>query len=463
MEKARMTKKAWSGRFSEATDKEVEEFTTSLPFDKRLYNHDIEGSIAHVKMLAKQGILDNEEANSLIKGLLEIREEISLGTFVFHPSDEDIHMAIERELIARLGKIGGKLHTARSRNDQVSLDTRLYLRSEIKGILNDLSLLKDVLLKIAKKEVDTIMPGYTHLQRAQPISLAHYLLAFWEMFARDEERLEQCLARVNVMPLGAAALAGVTLPIDRTHTAKELRFPKITQNSLDAVSDRDFVAEFIFAASLTIMHMSRLCEDIIIWSSEEFGFIKIADAFTTGSSIMPQKKNPDVAELIRGKSARIYGNLITLLTLLKGLPMSYNRDLQEDKEPLFDTVDTLQKALRVLKRMLEHITFNRERMLNTAGEGFSTATDIAEYMVQQGVDFRGAHEIVGRIVRYCLEQQKTLYDLTIDEFQQFHPCFKKNILTKIEVASAVNARNSIGATGKEAILRRIKAIGGTKK
>ncbi|MEI7590774.1 MAG: argininosuccinate lyase [Deltaproteobacteria bacterium] len=458
-----MAKKAWSGRFVEETDKQVEAFTSSLSFDKRLYSHDIDGSIAHVKMLATQEIIASDEAKLIVNELGGIREDIRTGVFIFQDSDEDIHMAIERELIARIGDVGGKLHTARSRNDQVSLDTRLYLRSEIKTILNSILTLKTVLVKVAKAEIDTIMPGYTHMQRAQPVLLSHYLLAFWEMFDRDEERLEQCLERVNVMPLGSAALAGVSLPIDRTLVAKELQFPKITQNSMDAVSDRDFVTEFIFDASLIMAHASRFCEDLIIWSTDEFSFVNLPDSFTTGSSIMPQKKNPDVAELIRGKSARIYGNLFTLLTLIKGLPMTYNRDLQEDKEPLFDTVDTVKSSVNILAQMIAKTTFNRDVMFRASTGGFSTATDIAEYLVKNGVDFRQAHGIVGKMVRYCIDNNKTLFDLSIKEMKLFYSGFKKDIFERISVDDAVNARNGIGATGKKTVLKRIKIIEGAKR
>jgi len=370
--------KPWGGRFSEPTDRLVEAFTTSLHYDRRLYRCDIEGSIAHARMLAKQGIITKREATAIRAGLLAIRSAIEAGDFVFRPDDEDIHMAVEKALTARIGEAGGKLHTGRSRNDQIALDIRLYLRAEIGDILTLLRNLKAGFVERAKAEMGAILPGYTHMQKAQPVLLSHYLLAFREMLDRDEARLRDCLKRVNVMPLGAAALAGTGLPIDRRYVARILGFPQVTANSMDAVSDRDFVAEFIFAASLVMMHLSRFCEDLILWSTDEFGYVEIADAFTTGSSIMPQKKNPDVAELIRGKTGRVYGDLIALLTILKGLPMTYNRDLQEDKEPLFDSVDTLQSSLRVLTAMIGRLTFNRQQMEKGAGGGLSKATDLAE-------------------------------------------------------------------------------------
>ncbi|HYA14208.1 MAG TPA: argininosuccinate lyase, partial [Syntrophales bacterium] len=350
-------KKPWGGRFSKPTDKMVETFTSSIHFDKRLYRYDIEGSIAHARMLARQKIISLEDERIIITGLKGILADIDKGKFTFKPEDEDIHMAIEKVLIKRVGAAGEKLHTARSRNDQVSLDVRLYLREEIEQIIEMLSRLKESFVRLAEKENYTIMPGYTHLQKAQPVLLAHYLLAYWDMLDRDEQRLRECYKRVNIMPLGSAALAGTGLPIDRKYVARLLQFPEISKNSMDTVSDRDFIAEFIFAASVLMMHMSRFCEDIIIWSTDEFQFVEISDDFTTGSSIMPQKKNPDVAELIRGKTGRVYGNLVSLLTTMKGLPMTYNRDLQEDKEPLFDTVDTLKGCIHILGEMAGHLSF----------------------------------------------------------------------------------------------------------
>ena len=457
-----MKRKPWEGRFREPTDEQVEVFTASVHFDKRLAPYDIEGSIAHAKMLARQRIISQKEEKTIVAGLRDVFREIERGNFTFHLSDEDIHMAIERALIERVGEVGGKLHTGRSRNDQVSLDTRLYLRDEIHRILDLAAALKALLVELAKRESRTIMPGYTHLQKAQPVLLSHYLLAYWEMLDRDEARLRDGLQRVNVMPLGAAALAGSVLPLDREYTARLLKFPEISRNSMDAVSDRDFVAEFIFAASLMMMHLSRFCEDLIIWSTEEFNFVEISDAFTTGSSIMPQKKNPDVAELIRGKTGRVYGNLLVLLTLLKGLPMTYNRDLQEDKEPLFDTVDTVTGCLQILTEMIKHLKFNRARMREEAAGGFSTATDIADYLVMRGVPFRESHGIVGRLVAYCTEKNKGLSDLTIKEFRRFYKGFDEDVYECLQVENAVNARRTLGGTAEKMVLKRIGEIEGGK-
>ena len=450
--------KPWEGRFSEPTDRDVEAFTSSLQYDRRLYRYDIAGSIAHARMLAKQGIITTGEAKAIVSGLKEILNEIEAGTFPFDPGDEDIHMAIEKALTGRIGEAGGKLHAGRSRNDQIALDIRLYLRAEIGRVIGLVAALKGEFLGLAKKECGVILPGYTHLQKAQPVLLAHYLLAFWEMLDRDEARFRDCLKRVNSMPLGSAALAGTGLPIDRAYVARLLRFPKVTNNSMDSVSDRDFIAEFIFAASLVMMHLSRFCEDLILWSTDEFGYVEIADAFTTGSSIMPQKKNPDVAELIRGKTGRVYGHLMALLTILKGLPMTYNRDLQEDKEPLFDTVDTLQGSLRVLTAMIGHLSFNRKRMEAGAGGGFSTATDVAEYLVMKKVPFREAHGIVGRLVAFCIGKKKTLSDLSLKEFRQFHPGFQKDLFDLLTARQSVNARRTAGGTAEETVRKRIEEI-----
>jgi len=377
-------------------------------------------------------------------------------------------MAIERGLIERIGPAGGKIHTGRSRNDQVSTDMRLYLRERIGDILDLVAGLQRTFVAVAKREIDTILPGYTHLQKAQPVLLAHYLLAFREMLERDAQRLGECLERVNVMPLGSAALAGTSLPLDRKYTAKLLGFRAVTANSMDAVSDRDFVAEFVFDASLLMMHLSRFCEDLILWSSGEFGFVEIADAYTTGSSIMPQKKNPDVAELVRGKTGRVYGNLVRILTVLKGLPMTYNRDLQEDKEPLFDTVDTVKASLMVLIGMVGNLSFNRQRMAEEAAKGFSTATDVAEYLVTKGVPFREAHGIVGRLVAYCISRKKDLADISLREFRKkdladislrefrkFYTGFDDGVYAVIPVTKAVNARGTLGGTAKKEVLRQI--------
>ncbi|MEA3471510.1 MAG: argininosuccinate lyase, partial [Thermodesulfobacteriota bacterium] len=422
------------------------------------YCYDIEGSIAHCEMLAKKRIISADEKKAIIEGLKGILRDMEEGNFDY-PSDlEDIHMVVEKALIDRIGDVGGKLHTGRSRNDQVSLDVRLYLRDEAKSILKFLNELKTTIVKVAKKEAHIIMPGYTHLQKAQPVLLSHYLLAFWEMIARDEKRFKECYGRINVMPLGSAALAGTGIPIDREYVAKRLKFPEITKNSMDAVSDRDFVAEFIFDAGLLMMHMSRLCEDLILWSSDEFDFVEISDSFTTGSSIMPQKKNPDVAELIRGKTGRIYGNLVSILTVMKGLPMTYDRDLQEDKGPLFDTVDTVKISLRVLTEMIKRLKFNREKMMSEAVKGFSTATDIAEYLVMKGIPFREAHQTVGALVLYCIEEGKDLPSLEIEEIRRFYKDADDDIYLCMDVRSSVDSRNIPGGTGREMVLKRIEEI-----
>jgi len=449
-------KKPWSGRFQKPTAPNVEKFTSSIHYDRRLYPYDIEGSVAHATMLAQQNIISKDEAAKIISALKNILKDIEKGKITFSPADEDIHMAIEMELIRRIGEIGGKLHSARSRNDQIVLDVRLFLRTEIKSILALMNNLQIQLVKLAKNEIKTIMPGYTHMQKAQPVLLSHYFLAFGEMFARDVQRLNDCKNRINVLPLGAAALAGTSLPIDRQRTAKMLNFPAVSKNSMDTVADRDFIAEFIFASSLVMMHLSRFCEDLILWSSDEFGFVEISDAYTTGSSIMPQKKNPDIAELIRGKTARVYGDLFAIMTILKGLPMAYNRDLQEDKEPLFDAVDTVKECLAIFTEMIKHTKFNAEKMYAAAKGGFSTATDIAEYLVKKGLPFRRAHEIVGKIVAYCLKNKKELENLTLKEYQKFYNGFTDDIQKKIKLENAVNSRKHTGGTATAAVLERIR-------
>ena len=448
-------KKPWSGRFQKATAGNVEKFTSSIHYDQRLYPYDIEGSIAHATMLAQQNIISKNEASKIVSALKNILKDIEKGKFKFKPADEDIHMAIEKELIKRIGETGGKLHSARSRNDQIVLDVRLFLRTEIKGILALVKDLQAQLIKLAKIEIRTIMPGYTHMQKAQPVLLSHYFLAFGEMFARDAQRLNDCKNRLNVLPLGAAALAGTSLPIDRHRTARILNFPAVSKNSMDTVADRDFVAEFIFVSSLIMMHLSRFCEDLVLWSSDEFGFVEISDAYTTGSSIMPQKKNPDVAELIRGKTGRVYGDLFAIMTLLKGLPMTYNRDLQEDKEPLFDAVDTVKNCLKIFTEMIKYTEFNAAKMFLAAEGGFSTATDIAEYLVGKGIPFRRAHEIVGKIVAYCLKNKKGLDNLTLKEYQEFYKDFTADIKNIIKLGKAVNSRKHIGGTAPAAVLKRI--------
>ena len=449
-------KKPWSGRFTHKTSGIVESFTESISFDKRLWKHDIRGSIAHAKMLAKQGIIPAKDADAIVTGLLEISAKIESGKFRFRNELEDIHMNIEAELARKIGSAGKKLHTARSRNDQIALDIRLYLREETEDIISKVTQFQKTLLLIAEEHIDTIMPGYTHLQRAQPVLLSHHLLAYVEMIERDKSRFADSLGRLNVLPLGACALAGTTLPSDRAFVAKELGFKTVSANSIDTVSDRDFAVEFLSCSCICIMHLSRLAEELVLWSTEEFRFIEISDEFTTGSSIMPQKKNPDVAELIRGKTGRVYGNLMSLLTLMKGLPLSYNRDMQEDKIPLFDTVDTLKICLEIINAMFPWITFNKKRMSSTAGEGYSTATDIAEYLVRKGVPFREAHEITGRIVLHCIKNNIGLHELDLKELKSFSQVISRDIFSCLEPAASVRGRSSYGGTSPSQVIKQIR-------
>ena len=401
-----MAEKLWKGRFEQPTDKLVEEYTASIHFDSRLYRYDIEGSIAHCRMLAECGIISHQEASLIVQTLGEILRDIERGQVVLDSSREDIHMAIESELTARIGETGGKLHTARSRNDQVALDMRLFMRDALASIMSLVCEVQSTLVETAERHLEVIMPGFTHLQHAQPILFAHHVMAYYEMFSRDFARFRDCLNRTDVMPLGSAALAGTSYATDMEWTARQLGFSRVVANSMDAVSDRDYLIEFCSASAILMMHVSRLAEELIIWSSSEFAFIEISDAFCTGSSIMPQKKNPDVPELMRGKTGRVYGNLVALLTIAKGLPLAYNRDLQEDKEPVFDTLDTLTATLRLLNKMLPAITINRERMAHMAGHNFSLATDLADYLVRHGVPFRKAHHVVGQIVQYCIKDRE---------------------------------------------------------
>ncbi|MCL5061734.1 MAG: argininosuccinate lyase [Nitrospirae bacterium] len=449
-------KKPWSGRFTEKTADIVEQYTESISFDKRLWRYDIEGSIAHAKMLAKQGIIPKKDADKIVKGLKEIYKEIESGRFKFREELEDIHMNIESALIKKIGEIGGRLHTARSRNDQVALDIRLYLRAEAREIISLLKGLETVLADMAEKHLGIVMPGYTHLQRAQPVLLSHHLMAYAHMFDRDRARFEDALKRINIMPLGSCALAGTTLPTDRHYVAELLEFDAVSENSMDSVSDRDFSLEFLSCSSILMMHTSRMAEELILWSSEEFSFIELSDAFTTGSSIMPQKKNPDVAELMRGKTGRVYGNLVSLLATMKGLPLTYNRDMQEDKEPVFDTVDTVKLTLNALFQMLPKIKFNERRLKDTADAAFSTATDIAEYLARKGIPFRTAHEITGKIVRYCIDNNKRLSDLIITEYKSFSDVIGNDIYKFIGTLESVNAKKSYGGTSPEMVKEQIK-------
>ena len=453
------------GRFHKAADKSVIEYTTSIPFDWRLYRYDIAGSIAHAKMLAKQGIISQEEAEIISNGLASIREEIEQGKLQFKSELEDIHMNIEARLLEKVGEVGGKLHTARSRNDQVALDLRLWAKEAIADTLSKLRQFQQALISLAEANKGVAMPGYTHLQPAQPVLLAHHLLAYFEMLQRDIDRFNDCLKRTDVMPSGSGALAGVAYNIDREFLARELGFSQISQNSIDAVSDRDFVVEYEAAASLTMMHLSRLAEEIILWSSAEFNFIELDEAYTTGSSIMPQKKNPDVAELVRGKTGRVYGKLMALLTTMKGLPLSYNRDMQEDKEGLFDTVDTLLSSLEVFTGMVKTLRVKAENMEQAVKQGYILATDLADYLVKKGEPFRTAHEIAGRLVSYAIENDKSFSELSLDEYKGFSPLFGEDVYS-VTVESSMAARDITGGTAPKQVERALatakKIIGDSK-
>jgi argininosuccinate lyase len=449
-------KKLWSGRFTKGTAQIIERFTESISFDKRLWKYDIEGSIAHATMLGRQGIISKGDSEKIITGLKKIAKEIGEGKFRFREDLEDIHMNIEAALIQKIGEAGGKLHTARSRNDQIALDLRLYLRDETKKIQTLVKKFQQALLTIAAKHLTVLMPGYTHLQRAQPVLLSHHLLAYVEMLQRDKERLQDAHKRINILPLGASALAGTTFPIDRSYVAELLRFDHVSENSIDTVSDRDFVIEFLATAAILIMHLSRFAEELVLWSTEEFGYIELPEAFTTGSSAMPQKKNPDAAELIRGKTGRVYGNLLSLLTTMKGLPLSYNRDLQEDKPPLFDTIDTVTSCLVVLNEMLPAVVFKKERLHETAKEGYSTATDMAEYLVRKSLPFRKAHEVTGRIVLHCVKRKKKLEELTLKELNRFSPLISEDIYSFLNPDESVSGKKSTGSTSPEEVRRQIK-------
>ncbi len=446
MSDAERPHKPWMGRFTEPTDAFVEEFTASVGFDRRLYRHDIEGSLAHARMLARTGLLSQRELDAITKGLEEIRDDIERGDFAWSTELEDVHMNIEARLTQRIGEAGKKLHTARSRNDQVATDMRLYVRAEIDRIVELLTRAQLALLDLAEREAETIMPGFTHLQVAQPVTFGHHMMAWYEMLARDGERLADCRRRLNVMPLGAAALAGTGFPIDREYTAQELGFERPSANSLDSVSDRDFAIEFAASAALLVTHLSRFSEELVLWASAQFGFVELADRFCTGSSIMPQKKNPDVPELVRGKAGRVNGNLVALLTLMKGQPLAYNKDNQEDKEPLFDSADTAAACLRAFADMVPAIEPNRQRMLEAAREGFSTATDLADYLVRKGVAFRDAHEIVGRAVRLAADGGRGLESLSLEELQGFSPVIGEDVFELLTVEGSVAARDHVGGT-----------------
>ena len=443
--------KTWGGRFRAATDPTAEKFTASLSFDRRLWPHDVTGSEAWARGLERAGLLTAAELDLILKGLAEIRRELEDGSFPFRPELEDIHTNVERRLVEVIGEVGGKLHTGRSRNDQIALDERLYLREVIAGVDGGIAEVQRALIERAGEHLDTPMPGYTHLQRAQPVLLAHHLLAYVFMLQRDRGRLEGCQTRVDVLPLGAAALAGSGFAIDREALARDLGFGAVTPNSLDAVSDRDFVLEFLAAAAVLGMHLSRLAADLTLWATAEFGFVEFSDAFSTGSSIMPQKKNPDVAEIVRGKTGRLYGNLVAVLTVMKGLPLTYNSDMQEDKEPLFDTVDALEAMLAILPPVLRSLSFDRARMRRAATASFSTATDLADYLVRKGVAFRQAHAVVGRVVAHAIERGRGLDELTPDELREFSPLFSDDAVRAVSLEASLRARAVIGGTAPDAV------------
>ncbi len=451
-----MSEKLWNGRFSEKTDRMVEEFTSSIDIDKRLYSYDIEGSIAHCRMLAKASIISDADALALIEGLGLIKREIERGAFQFDIGLEDIHMHIETRLIEKVGKVAQKLHTARSRNDQVVLDVRMYLRDETLKTVKHLVKLSKVIVDLAKTYIDVVLPGYTHLQRAQPVLLSHHFMAYYEMFSRDIDRFNDGLKRINVLPLGSAAIAGTTYPIDREYTAQLLDFPKVSANSIDAVSDRDFIIEFLSAASICMVHLSRMSEELILWSSSEFGFIELPDSFATGSSIMPQKKNPDVPELVRGKSGRVFGDLISLLTMMKSLPLAYNRDMQEDKTGLFQTVDILKKCIEIYIKMLPKLKINQETMERATSKGFLNATDMADYLVVKGMPFRQAHGCVGEAVAYASSKKKELQELTLKELKSFSSHIKKDVFKILTTDQMINRRKSIGGTALKCVKAAIK-------
>ena len=460
-DQATSSEKPWGGRFSEPTDAFVERFTASVGFDQRLYHHDITGSIAHATMLAKVGVLTDAERDQIIEGLKGVKEDIEAGRFEWSVSLEDVHMNIEARLTDRIGITGKKLHTGRSRNDQVATDIRLYLRDEIDVIAEELARLQAGLLDLAEREADTIMPGFTHLQTAQPVTFGHHLLAWYEMLVRDADRLQDCRKRVNVMPLGAAALAGTTYPIDRNLTAELLGFDRPTENSLDSVSDRDFAIEFCSFSALLMTHLSRFSEELVLWTSAQFDFIDLPDRFCTGSSIMPQKKNPDVPELVRGKTGRVNGHLISLLTLMKSQPLAYNKDNQEDKEPLFDTVDTIKGCLKAYADMIPAIEAKADNMWVAAKRGFSTATDLADYLVKKGVPFRDAHEIVGKSVAFGVAESRDLSEMTLEELQQFSDVIGEDVFDVLTLEGSVQARDHLGGTAPNqvrAAVARARAV-----
>ncbi len=443
--------KLWGGRFEKATDGMVDDFHSSISFDKRLYRQDILGSIAHATMLGEQGIIPQADADAIVEGLKGILADIEAGKVTFEIDAEDIHMNVEKLLTERIGAAGGRLHTGRSRNDQVALDAHMFVKDAIRGVQAELEALLRALLSIARANLHTIMPGYTHLQKAQPITLGHHMMAYFQMFRRDWQRLDDLFARADVMPLGSGALAGTTYPLNRQRVAELLGFGAISMNSLDGVSDRDFMIEYASDAAMTMMHLSRFCEELILWSSNEFGFVEMDDAFSTGSSIMPQKKNPDVCELIRGKTGRVYGDLMGLLAMMKSLPLAYNKDMQEDKEALFDAHDTVFKCLMVFTAMLESVKFNPARMERGAAGGFTNATDAADYLVKKGMPFRQAHEVVGRLVLDCIKHDRALLDLGLDELKQYSELFDEDVYEAISLHACVDLRSTVGGPSPDAV------------
>ncbi|CDI47055.1 Argininosuccinate lyase [Lactococcus lactis subsp. lactis] len=456
MESKRMVEKLWGGRFEASLDKQTEEFGASIKFEQRLAPFDLKGSLAHVKMLGETGIITTEESQKIAKGLKKVEEKLLNGQIEFKMENEDIHMNMESYLHQEIGPLAGKLHTARSRNDQVATDMHLYLKSILEAVLEALKGLRETIVKLAVNQIDTIMPGYTHLQHAQPISFGQHLMAYYQMLTRDFERFEFNVKHTDMNPLGAAALAGTTFPIDRMLTTKLLGFEKAYDNSMDAVSDRDFILEFLSNASLLMMHLSRFCEELLLWSSHEFKFVSLSDAYSTGSSIMPQKKNPDMAELIRGKTGRVYGNLTALLTVMKGLPLAYNKDLQEDKEGMFDSADTIITSLTVMNGMLSTLTVNRVNMEKSTEQDFSNATELADYLAAKGLPFRKAHELVGLLVLDCIKKGIYLQDVNLQDYQMLSPLINEDVYEVLKSRTAVSRRNSLGGTGFESVKKQIE-------
>ena len=450
--------KLWKGRFAKEENTAANDFNSSTSFDSRMWKQDITGSMAHARMLGKQGIITKAESEQIIAGLKTIYADIDAGTLTYEPEDEDIHMFVERVLTKRIGTVGKKLHTARSRNDQVALDFRMYQKELIENINGKLEELLNVLYKLAEENKETVLPGFTHLQKAQPVLLAHHLLAYYNMFSRDRERFADCFKRTDCMPLGAGALAGTTYNTDRFFVQQQLGFERICTNSMDAVSDRDFALEFLSTSSISMMHLSRLCEELILWCSPDFGYIEMDDSYSTGSSIMPQKKNPDMAELIRGKTGRVYGDLMGLLTVMKGLPLAYNKDMQEDKEPVFDAHDTLVACLEMMIGMLSTLTVNAEAMAASTKSGFMNATDAADYLVSKGLAFRDCHEIIGKLVLHCIQTGRALEDLPLSELKQFSDVFEEDIYENIDITTCIKAKKSYGSTSYESVETQLSEI-----